>query len=68
MIFLFIYVLIGIFFAGYLKEDEPGWMAIIALLWPILMITIAVILITSTVYDLGQKIFDYMKEKNNESI
>lgn len=63
MITLLIYMAIGIFFAGFLDEDEPGWRVIIVLLWPILVTTIMTILIVSAIYEFGRKLHDRNEDK-----
>lgn len=68
ILLLIIYLAIGAFIAGWLDEDG-GWAAAVALIWPIVVCFALIITILSLPYELGQKMmdFDFKKERKNET-
>lgn len=68
ILLIIIYLAIGAFIAGWLDEDG-GWAALVALIWPIIVCFGLITAILSLPYELGQKMmdFDFKKEITNET-
>lgn len=64
LLLVIIYATIGAFIAGFLHEDEEGWVVAIVLLWPIILAAMLTIIILTKPYELGKRLLDKKRRKN----
>jgi cyanate permease len=64
LLLVIIYAAIGAFIAGFLHEDEEGWVVAIVLLWPIILAAMLTIIILTKPYELGKRLLDKKRRKN----
>lgn len=68
MVLCVLYVLIGIFFAGFLYADEEvdGWCILAAILWPLLLTVLVGMWIGFPIFTFGKKLGKRYMEMENK--